>query len=222
MARTGRRRGPSTSRATILKVAAQRFAEGGYEGTSLRSVAAEAGVDPAVVLHFFGSKEGLFRAAVGWPFDPAGMLAELADGSNTPEPMATHLARSFFGFWDDPTAGPKLLAMLRSAMTHDASAALLREFLMRRLFGRMSGLLHSPDAALRVDLAAGQLIGLALLRYALRVEPIASATVDELVDRCAPALAVILGSAGEPAPEPGTAHRTSHVDSRGTHERQRR
>ena len=198
MARTGRRRGPNTTRATILDIAARRFAAGGYDGSSLRSIAAEAGVDPAVVVHFFGSKEGLFRAAVGWPFDPSGMLSELAE--NTSEPMPTHLARTFFGFWDDPTTGPTLLAMLRSAMTHDASAALLREFLMRRLFGRMSGLLHTSDADLQVDLAAGQLIGLALLRYALRVEPIASADVEELVDRCAPALAVLLASAAESAP----------------------
>jgi AcrR family transcriptional regulator len=190
MPRTGRRRGPSTTRATILAVAARRFADSGYDGTSLRGVAAEAGVDPAVVLHFFGSKDGLFEAAVGWPFDPAGMLAELADASS--EPIAVNLARTFFGFWDDPTTGPRLLALLRSAMTHEASAVLLREFLTRRLFGHLSGLLHTPDADLRVNLAAGQLIGVALLRYALQVEPIASANVEELVDRCAPALEVLL------------------------------
>jgi AcrR family transcriptional regulator len=195
MARTGRRRGTSTTRATILDVAARRFANGGYDATSLRAIAAEAGVDPAVVLHFFGSKDGLFEAAVGWPFDPSGMLAELAD--NTSEPIAEHLARTFFGFWDDPTTGPALLAQLRSAMTHAASAALLREFLARRLFGHLGGLLDTPDADLRVNLAAGQLIGVALLRYALRVEPIASADVEELVDRCAAALAVILGSDAE-------------------------
>lgn len=192
MARTGRRRGPSTTRVTILDVAARRFAEGGYDATSLRGIAAEAGVDPAVVVHFFGSKDGLFQATVGWPFDPSGMLAELADSAS--EPVATQLARRFFGFWDDPITGPTLLALLRSAMTHDASAALLREFLKHRLFGRMSGLLHASDAELRVDLAAGQLIGVALLRYALRVEPIASAGVEELVERCAQTLGVLLAS----------------------------
>jgi AcrR family transcriptional regulator len=214
MARTGRRRGPSTTRATILRVAARRFADGGYDATSLRGIAAEAGVDPAVVVHFFGSKDGLFQAAVGWPFDPSSLLLELVDG--TPEANATHLARAFFGFWDDPTTGPVLLALLRSAMTHDASAALLREFLNRRLFVQISGLFHAPDAELRVDLAAGQLIGLALLRYALRVEPIASATVEELVDRCAPALAVFLGSARESGPESDSAHPTSDDRSRWT------
>src|SRR5262249_22149440 len=153
---------------TILDVATRHFADGGDDAASARGIAAEAGVDPAVVLHFFGSKDGLVQAAVGWPFDPSGILAELAE--NTTETIAIHLARTFFGFWDDPSTGPKLLALLRSAMTRATSAALLREFLRRRLFGHISGLLHSPDAELRVDLAAGQLIGLALLRYALRVE----------------------------------------------------
>ena len=86
-------------------------------------------------------------------------------------------------------------------MTHDASAALLREFLTRRVFGQIGSLLDAPDAELRVDLAAGQLIGVALLRHALRVEPIASAHVEELVARCAPALAVFLGP--PPSPEEG-------------------
>jgi AcrR family transcriptional regulator len=199
MARSGRRRGPSTSRATILSVAASRFADAGYDATSLRGIAAEAGVDPAVVVHFFGSKDGLFRAAVGWPFDPSDMRAELAE--TTSEPIATQLAQTFFRFWDDPTTGPTLLALLRSAMTHPTSTALLREFLMRRLFGQISELLPTPDVELRVELAAGQLIGLALLRYALRVEPIASAPVEELVKRCAPALATLLESTTESALE---------------------
>lgn len=190
MARTGRRRGPSTTRDTILRVAARRFAQAGYDATSLRGIAADAGVDAAVVLHFFGSKDGLFQAAVGWPFDPSGALAEIAERGS--EPIATSLARTFFGFWDEPTTGPTLLALLRSAMTHDASAALLREFVTQRLFGQISGLLDGPDAELRVNLAAAQLIGVALLRYALRVEPVASIAPEELVNRCAPSLAVHL------------------------------
>jgi hypothetical protein len=106
------------------------------------------------------------------------MLAEFDQADNTSDPIATHLARTFFGFWDDPSTGPTLKALLRSAMTLAASAALLREFLTRRLFGQISSLLEVPEADLRVELAAGQLIGLALLRYALRVEPIASANVE--------------------------------------------
>jgi AcrR family transcriptional regulator len=193
MPRTGRRRGPSTTRAAILDAAARRFAEAGYDATSLRAIAAEVGVDPAVVLHFFGSKDGLFQAAVGWPFDPSGTLADVTQhGSRT---IAARLARTFLGFWEDPTTRSSLLAILRSAMTHADSAALLREFASRRLFAEISGALDSPDADLRVNLAAAQLLGIALLRYALRVEPIASAPLEDLLDRCTPALEVYLGNA---------------------------
>ena len=102
--------------------------------------------------------------------------------------MAAHLIRTFFGYWEDPSAGPALSALLRSAMTHEESAALLREFVGQQLFSRMAGLVGGPDAELRVELASGHLVGVALLRYILRVEPIASASVDELVVRLQPAL----------------------------------
>ncbi len=191
MARTGRRRGPSTTRAAIVAAAARRFAEAGYDATSIRAIAADAGVDPAVIVHFFGSKDGLFQAAVGWPFDPSGALAEITvQGS---EPIAVRLARAFIGFWEDATTRASLLAVLRSAMTHAGSAALLREFVVTRLFAQVSGLLDEPDAQLRVNLAAAHLIGVAVLRYVLRVEPIASASPEDLVGWLTPALTHYLG-----------------------------
>lgn len=148
-------------------------------------------MDPAVVVHFFGSKQGLFQAAVGWPFDPSDVLADVT--GQGAEPLAAGLARTFLGFWEDPTTRASLLAVLRSAMTHAESAALLREFASRRLFNQISGALETPDAELQVNLAAAQLIGIALLRYVVRVEPIASASVNDLVDSCAAALATYLG-----------------------------
>lgn len=186
MVRTGRRPGPGTSRAAILETARHRFAAGGYDGTSLRAVAAGAGVDPAVVLHFFGSKDGLFREAVGWPFDPAQAAATLAQPSA--EAVGVRIARTFLGFWEDAATRASLLAVLRSAMTHETSAALLREFVVRSLFVPVIGLAPGPEAALRVNLAAGQLVGVAILRYILQVEPVASASIDELVDWLGPVL----------------------------------
>ena len=94
MARTGRRPGPSTTRAAILDAARRRFASAGYDATSLRAIAADAGVDPAVLLHFFGSKQALFRAVVGWPFDPARLPPELA--RLDAERAGAQLARTFF------------------------------------------------------------------------------------------------------------------------------
>jgi AcrR family transcriptional regulator len=200
MARTGRRPGPNTSRAAILQAARQRFAEAGYDATSLRLIAADAGVDPAVVVHFFGSKEGLFQAAVGWPFDPARVTVELTPAG--PGPIAERIARIFLGFWDAPATRASLLAVLRSAMTQEASATVLREFAVRHLFSHVTALLDGPEkeVELRVNLAAAHLIGVAVLRYVLRIEPLASASLDELVEWLTPALSRYLGESAACSP----------------------
>jgi AcrR family transcriptional regulator len=186
MPRTGRRPGPNTTRQAIVDAARRRFAAAGYDATSLRAVAADAGVDVGVVLHFFGSKSGLFQAAVGWPFDPArvdeSLLAATGDGPGT------RLARTFFNYWEDPTTGPALAALLRSAMTNAEAAALLREFVVHELFARMANTLDSDGRDLRVELAAAQLVGVAVLRNILGVEPIASAPIDDLVAWVGPRL----------------------------------
>jgi AcrR family transcriptional regulator len=186
MARIGRRPGPNTTRAAILEAARRRFASAGYDATSLRTVAADAGVDVGVLLHFFGSKDGLFRAAVGWPFDPTPLAAALLPPSD--EPPGVRLAQTFFHYWEDPTTGPALAALLRSAMTNAEVAALLREFVVHQLFARMASLFEGDDSELRVELAASHLVGVALLRNILRLEPIASTPIDELIGMVAPAL----------------------------------
>lgn len=186
MARTGRRPGPNSTRGAILDAARRHFAETGYAATSLRTIARDAGVDATVLLHFFGSKDGLFRAVVGWPFDPAeAQLQLVAQGTERP---GARLARTFFHFWEHPGTGPALAALMRSAMTHAESAVLLREFVGRELIARASALVGGDDAELSAELAVGQLVGVALLRYLLRIEPIASVDTDELVNRLEPAL----------------------------------
>jgi AcrR family transcriptional regulator len=192
MARTGRRPGPSTSREAIQGAARRLFAERGYDATTLRGVAAEAGVDPAVVLHFFDSKDGLFRAAVGWPFDPATAAAQFGEPGD--EGIARRIARVFFGYWEDPETRAPLLALLRSAMTHETSATLLREFAGRQMFAQVVPLLGGRQPELRVNLAVGHLLGVAVVRYALQLEPIASARPEELVEWMTPALERYLGA----------------------------
>src|SRR5579871_6660414 len=199
MARTGRRPGPSTSRAAILAAARRRFAEEGYNATSLRAIAADAGVDPGVVLHFFGTKDGLFQAAVGWPIDPT-RLAERVVGDDG-RVSGERLARTFLSIWDEPATRASLEAVLRSAMSHPASARLLREFVVYQLFARLAGSLGGPDAALRANLAAAQLIGVAILRYIVQIEPIASASLESLVTWLAPTLDRYFDPE-QPAPEP--------------------
>src|SRR5205809_2273376 len=165
MARTGRRPGPTTSREAILEAARRQFAEAGYELTSIRSIATDAGVNAALVVHFFGSKEQLFRAAVAWPFDPAELGPRILDRG--PAGLGERVARTFFTVWDDPETGPQLLALLRSAMTNENFARLLREFVVTQLFQPMMDVVEGSDRALREELAAAHLLGGAILRLVL-------------------------------------------------------
>jgi hypothetical protein len=137
-------------------------------------------------LHFFGSKDGLFQAAVGWPFEPA-LLAPLIVGPDS-HVTGARVAQVFFNLWDDPPTRATLEAVLRSAMSHPASARLLREFVVHELFSRLVSHIEGTEAGLRANLAAAQLIGVAILRYIVRVEPIASASTDSLVAWLAPTL----------------------------------
>lgn len=163
----------------------------------MRAIAAEAAVDPSVVVHFFGSKDGLFTAAVGWPFDPSAVASRVADAG--PKGIGARLATAFLTAWEDPLWGPSLLAMLRSAMSHDTSATLLRQYVTDQLFTQVTSLVRLPDAEVRVNLAAAHLVGVAVLRYALVIEPIASMRADELVVRLTPALTHYLE---DPSPLP--------------------
>ena len=125
----GRRPGESGTRDAILAAARLAFGTQGYGATSVRAVARAAGVDPSLVLHFFGSKDGLFEAALELPLDPAAIVAGLLAGDL--DTLGERVVRTFLGVWDaTPGQGP-MLAMLRSAVSHEDSAAMLRELLLR-------------------------------------------------------------------------------------------
>jgi AcrR family transcriptional regulator len=175
---TGRRPGPTSTREAILDAAKEAFGSKGYEATSLRGVARAAGVDPSMVTHFFGSKDGLFEAALALPLDPAVVVAGLlADGV---EGLGERVVRTFLGVWDStPGQGP-MLAMLRSAVSHEDSAAQLRELLLRVILRPVADAAGGDQPERRAALLASQIAGLALTRYVLRIEPIASASADEL------------------------------------------
>ncbi|OLO99799.1 hypothetical protein BVU76_23825 [Mycolicibacterium porcinum] len=182
----GRRPGQPGTREELVATARRMFAERGYDKTSLRDIAAAAGVDPALIRHYFGSKAELFRATVGWPFDPEQFGARiLGEG---PADLPERLTRAFFELWGQPDTRAPLLAILRGAATHEESAALVRQFIEQRLYPLIATALTGPDAALRVDLAMGQLLGIAYLRHVLRIEPIASRTADELIAGALPAV----------------------------------
>jgi AcrR family transcriptional regulator len=186
MARTGRRPGESGTQQAILDAARAAFTETGYDGATLRGIARSAGVDPALVHHYFGSKEQLFVAAMNIPFDPGqifpALLAPGVDG------LGERIVRTFLTIWDSPDLVNPFLGLLRGAMTHEKSAAMLREFIGQAVIGRLTTALDVDQPRLRATLIGSHLFGLAFGRYIIRIEPLASAGTEEVVAAVAPAL----------------------------------
>jgi AcrR family transcriptional regulator len=201
MARTGRRPGNSGTREAILDAARRVFAEHGYQRATIRGVAELAGVDPALVHHYFGTKQGLFVAAVQLPVNPIEQLtALLADDR---ELVGERLIGVFLTVWDHAADASPLLALVRSAVGDDQAAAMLREFITEEVLGRIAGQLGSPNARLRATLVGSQLIGLLMARYVIRVEPLASAPADQVAAAVGPTLQRYLTgdiTAAAPAP----------------------
>jgi AcrR family transcriptional regulator len=185
-ARTGRRPGPNRTREAILDTARRAFAERGYDAVSLRAVARDAGVDPALVHRFHASKEQLFIAAMELPVSPSELVAGLlAEGV---EQLGERLVRAFLTLYDEPAAREPFLALLRGAVTHERAATLLREFVGREVLGRLAAA-ASPDAPeLRASLAGSQIVGLAMARYVVGVVPLQSAERETLVAAVGPAV----------------------------------
>lgn len=178
MARTGRRPGAGGTRDRILAAARHDFSKTGFDGTTIRAIAAEAKVDPALVLHYFESKDAIFREAVRFPVDPADFIPGLvAPGV---EGLGERLVRFFVETWDSP-AGSAMLGVIRSVVANDDAAALMREFVTREVLGRLAKAIDADEPQLRASLAGAQLIGMAMLRYVVKVEPIASADGDLIV-----------------------------------------
>jgi len=188
---TARRRGrrPRTesadTRDRILTVAREEFSERGYEKTSVRGIAKAAGVDSALVHHYFGTKEQVFEAAIEVAFAPALNAPEaLAEGPL--DGVGERLTRFIFGIWENPTTRTPLLAIVRSAVNNEAAAAVFRRLVASQLLRRIAAQLDRPDAELRAELAAAQLVGCAMLRYVIKVEPLVSADVEQIIARVAP------------------------------------
>src|SRR5215218_9548548 len=201
MARTGRRPGASGTREAILDAARRAFAEQGYQRATIRGVAELAGVDPALVHHYFGTKQELFVAAVRLPVNPVEQLAAVLAAD--PDQVGQRLVEAFLSIWDHAADQSPLLALIRSAVADEQAAALLREFITEEVLGPIARRVGSPDARLRATLAGSQLIGLAVARYIIRVEPLASAPSAELAAAVGPTLQRYL--TGDVAVAPGPA-----------------
>ncbi|MFI8194214.1 TetR family transcriptional regulator [Streptomyces sp. NPDC085946] len=186
----GRRPGGNRTREAILDAARTCFAERGFDATSMRRIAEAAEVDQALVHHFYGSKENLFLQALELPGRIQEALADAARGER--EGVGERMVRAHLTVWDDLSARPALMTMVRSAAIHRAAAARLRETATTILTRALSGVVTGEDVMLRSSLVATQLIGLALMRYIALLEPLASADTETVVRCYGPAVQAIV------------------------------
>jgi AcrR family transcriptional regulator len=184
VARTGRRPGQTQTREDILTAARNQFAARGYGGATIRAIAAEAGVNPALVHHFFGSKDQMFVAALNLPFNPAMLVETILDGPR--ERTGERVVRLFLGLWHEPSTRASFLALLRSVATSPEVAEQMRTFMETAVLAKVAAALDLP--VLRLTAVAAHMFGLAMVRYVLSAEPMASATDDEVVDLVGPVL----------------------------------
>jgi AcrR family transcriptional regulator len=187
LARTGRRPGRQDTKEAILAAAREAFAEKGFDGASIRYIATSAGVDPALVHHYFGAKDQLFLAAMQIPIDPGKIIPQLAAGGV--DGLGERLVRTFLGIWDSPV-GSAGVALLRSAVRNDLAARLLREFIttqvMRRVLAHLD--LDPAEVPTRASLVASQLMGLAMMRYVIKLEPLASGPPEAVAAAIGPTI----------------------------------
>jgi AcrR family transcriptional regulator len=183
-----RRRGPragADTRGAILEAARARFGAHGYDGTRLRDVAADAGVDVALVSYFFGSKDGLFAAAMTLPVNPARIVEGLA--AEGVEGLGERLARTMLGRLDE-AGGSAFVGLVRSAAGNEQAAALLRGFVEREVLVRLARAVDAPDPELRAALCGSQVVGLIMARYVVRVRPLTEADPETLARAIGPTL----------------------------------
>ncbi len=183
---SGRRPGRSDTREQILAAARRLFAADGFDRTSIRGIAAEAGVDPALVLHYFGTKDGLLQAAAKWPIDLDDLVVRVvAPGV---EGVGGRLVEFYLDQWEDPAVRFPLAVMLRGATGRGEAGRVLTQFVQHELVDRLAAIIDAPDARLRASFVSSTLVGLALSRYIMEVEPLASASREEIVAAVAPTI----------------------------------
>src|ERR1700744_2419202 len=185
--RPGRWRTGQQSRQRIIGVARERFMRHGYEGATVRAIAADAGVDVAMVYYFFDNKEGLFSAsALTGPEHPLHQLAGLLDEG--PDDVGPRLVRRFLEHWDNGGAFEPFMAVCRSAAIQPLARQVLHDALAGPVAERVAAEFGVTDAELRVELVASHLAGLAFARYQLKLEPIASTAIEDMVAWMGPTL----------------------------------
>jgi len=172
------------TRSSIVAAAATEFARDGYDSTSMRGIARAAAVDPALVRHYFTSKADLFAEAIAAPMRPDRMVKRALAGPR--DQVGVNLVRYLVETLDQPGASDRVIRMLHTALGQEFAARMLRQFIIREVLKRIAKELGEKDSELRASFAATQVVGLVVARYGIRIEPLASASPDEVVNRIGP------------------------------------
>lgn len=190
--RRGRPVGPSDTRRRLIEAGRAQFLAQGYDATTVRAIAEEAGVDHAMVNYWFDGKEGLLRAVLDMIATPGEIVEHVLAGR--PEDLATALLTAAVGLWDRPEVAETFRSMVMSAATGGPAERVVREYLGHQLIGRLEEIIGGRDARQRTAAVAALMAGLFMTRYILRLEPIVNLSRREVVSAMAPSLRAALGS----------------------------
>lgn len=184
--RRGRRPAGADTKTALVEAARAVFIEQGYEGATVRAIAKRAGVDPAMVNHWFGGKEGLFgQSVLQLPVDPAVLANEILHGDM--DTLGERVVRLFLTVWDS-TGGGQFSALIRSVASHEMAVAGLRDIFLKQIFMRVAARTGADDAMFRATLVASQLVGMGMVRYVTKFEPLASTDVDAMAAAVGPTI----------------------------------
>lgn len=190
--RSGRRAGDTKTSEAILESARTQFAEHGYNGATIRAIAAQAQVDPALVHHFYGTKEALFAAAMRLPVLPSEVLSAAFESGLGERGLGELVVRTALRLWETDGVKETFLGLLRSAVTSQEAATMLREFVAESILGTMARVAGvkgtSAEVEYRTAMVATQMVGLGLTRLVLGLPAVAQASVDELAATIGPSV----------------------------------
>lgn len=182
----GRPPGESDSRARIAAAAVQEFGEHGYDGATVRAIAARADVDAALVHHYFGSKADLFAEITEFPLRPDLEVPRILRGPR--DQAGERIVRFVLEAFERPEVQKRGVILLRTAVSSKLTAPLVTGFLSREMLPRIAAELDAPDASLRASLVASQIAGMLITRYVVKLPAMADATPDELVAQVGPTI----------------------------------
>lgn len=194
MTRAGRRPGNSESRERILVAARKVFGQRGYDAATVRAIATEAGVNPAMVHYFFGSKDRVFVAALNLPVDPTTLLTRILEGPR--DEVGQRIVRILLELWHPPESREPFLALLRSVVTNEEAVHLVSQFMQRTVFEQVAQELGVSQ--LRLSMLVAQIFGIALMRYVVGLMPVASAEDEEIVELVAPVIQYYVDAPAHP------------------------